>query len=570
MTSLTVKDPEAEVAPEGLAAELTATRAALRTAEELTALLVETLPQGIVFQDADGRIVSVNPAAERILGKSRATLAGQTSRDLEGAAHRPDGSPFPGSEHPASVALRTGREVRGVIMGVFNPREGARRWIDVMAVPLFREGDSAPFRVYTSFEDVTERRRAEDALRQRVEEQGRLLEARERAETALREADRRKTEFLALLSHELRNPLAPIRNAIALLGRAPPSDPTAARAVEVLDRQTAHLARIVDDLLDLTRITSGKIVLQPRRVELGELVRRACDDLRSLLDRAGVSLRVSTPPAPAWAEADPTRVLQVMGNLLQNAAKFTPPGGRVEVELRAGLAPETGGPAHEVTVRDTGVGVEAEMLPRLFQPFEQAARTRGSSLGGMGLGLALVKSLVTLHGGTVRAASEGAGRGTEIAVSLPAAGPEGVAAPARPPAAEQPQARAGRRSSPLSIVVVEDNADAAETLAELLRLDGHEVRLCATGREGVAAVAELRPDALICDVGLPDLNGHEVARTVCAELGERRPFAIALTGYAQPSDQALALAAGFDAHLPKPPPLEELERLLVKASARRR
>jgi PAS domain S-box-containing protein len=369
-----------------------------------------------------------------------------------------------------------------------------------------------------------------------------------KAEAALVEEDRRKSEFLGVLSHELRNPLAPIRNSIHVLERAAPGSEQATRAKEVVRRQTEHLTRLVDDLLDITRISRGKVALERARVDLRDVVRRTTDDLLSVFAKAGVELHVDYGTlGPVWIDADATRIAQVVGNLLQNSVKFTPTGGSVAVSV----AGEEG--RAEVRVRDDGIGMDPATVERMFEPFAQADQSLARTQGGLGLGLALVKGVIELHGGTVEARSEGLGRGAEFVVQLPL-----VPAPA---AAKAPVATE-QRGSALSILIVEDNEDAAATLADLLVMGGNEVNTVCTGSAGVSAIAASPPDVLICDIGLPDMDGYDVIRAVRVQQPGRRVFAIALTGYAQPQDREAALAAGFDAHLPKPPPLEELEALI--------
>jgi PAS domain S-box-containing protein len=376
---------------------------------------------------------------------------------------------------------------------------------------------------------------------------------RRRAEEALRDTDRRKTEFLAFLSHELRNPLGPIRNSVVLLDKAPPDGAVARRAREVLQRQTKQLERLVDDLLDISRIAHGKLEVRLARADLRELVRRAYADARALFDQRDVELLLAEPPEPLWVEADAARFAQMLGNLLNNALKFTPPRGRVEV--RAARQ----GASCEVSVRDNGIGLEAAELERIFDPFVQAERNRGGH-GGLGIGLALVRELAAKHGGSVRAASGGLGAGAEFTLRLPLAQgtPEDASA-----------LRARSAVERLAILVIEDDEDAAATLADLLGLTGHRVRVERTGAAGIAAAAGERFDVLLCDVGLPDVSGHEVIRSIRASPGGADVVAVALTGYAQPHDRAAALAAGFDAHLPKPPPLDLLEGLLADAARAR-
>ena len=369
---------------------------------------------------------------------------------------------------------------------------------------------------------------------------------RARAEAALRDEARRKDEFLAVLSHELRNPLAPIRNSVYVLARSAPGSSQALRAMEVLRRQTEHVTRLVDDLLDVTRISRGKIELRRARVDLRAVVRRTGEDLGCLFAEAGVALRVEQPARPAWVEADRTRVAQVLANLLQNAAKFTPRGRAVAVsiEVREGSA--------LLRVRDEGVGIEPSQLGRMFEPFTQADQGIARSKGGLGLGLALVKALVELHGGTVSARSEGAGRGAEFTVALPCC----------PEIGAERERAVSRPGAPLDVLVVEDNADSAETLADLLTILGHRVRVATDGRSGLALARALRPQVVLCDIGLPDLDGYEVARAIRADEGLRGTRLVALTGYALPEDRQRAVDAGFDAHAAKPVEPDDLARLV--------
>jgi signal transduction histidine kinase/ActR/RegA family two-component response regulator len=375
-------------------------------------------------------------------------------------------------------------------------------------------------------------------------------ELREYAE-ALRDADRRKDDFLAMLAHELRNPLAPIRNSAFIIRRAPEPE-KATRALDVLDRQINHLARLVDDLLDVSRIQRGKVTLQRTLVDLGEATSKTVDDFRSVFASVGVELELDVPTAPVRMEGDETRLSQIVGNLLQNAAKFTPRGGRVIVTLR------TVAERARLTVRDTGVGIDPEIQQRLFHPFEQADRTLARTTGGLGLGLSLVKGLVTLHGGTVEARSEGPGRGAEFIVELPVL----------PEVVERAPLRAVR-STParrLRILVIEDNPDTAETLRDSLELDGHTVEIAADGEEGVAKALAFGPDAVLCDIGLPGKDGYEVARAIRRESKRTRPLLVAVTGYAALEDVKRAAEAGFDHHVAKPADLEEVRQLLAQAS----
>jgi PAS domain S-box-containing protein len=378
---------------------------------------------------------------------------------------------------------------------------------------------------------------------------------RKHGEQALVTADRRKDQFLALLSHELRNPLAPMWNALSLLDRTDPAGDGARRARAVLHRQLAHLSRLVDDLLDLTRISRGKIQLRRAPLSLTEVVRRAADDHRSLFSESGVALDVRLPQAPVPVSADATRLTQAVGNLLQNAAKFTPRGGHVLLELTTREKDAL------LRVRDTGVGMDAEMLARLFEPFAQAEASLERSRGGLGLGLALVRRLVELHGGQVYAHSDGPGAGAEFVIRLPAVAPAPEPAPP-PPLAPVP---AHRR-----VLVVDDNVDAAETLHDLLTLAGHEVAVAHDGEAAVERARAIRPEVVFCDIGLPKLDGYGVARAIRADPAARSAYLVALTGYALPDDLRRAAEAGFDEHLAKPPPLAAIEAAVARAPAQGR
>jgi PAS domain S-box-containing protein len=375
---------------------------------------------------------------------------------------------------------------------------------------------------------------------------------RKHGEQALVAADRRKDQFLALLSHELRNPLAPMSNALAVLERTDPAGEAARRARGVLRRQLAHLSRLVDDLLDLTRISRGKIQLRRAPLSLTDVVRRAADDHRSLFSESGVALDVRLPESPVPVSGDATRLAQIVGNLLQNAAKFTPRDGHVLLELTTREKDAL------LRVRDTGIGMDAEMLARLFEPFAQAEASLDRSRGGLGLGLALVRRLVELHGGQVYAHSEGPGAGAEFVIRLPVAADAAERAPAPPPAA----APAHRR-----VLVVDDNVDAAETLRDLLDLAGHEVAVAHDGEAAVERARALRPEIVFCDIGLPKLDGYGVARAIRADPGVRGAYLVALTGYALPDDLRRAVEAGFDEHLAKPPPLAAIEAAVARAPA---
>ena len=362
------------------------------------------------------------------------------------------------------------------------------------------------------------------------------LLAREHAARADAEAaSRGKDELLAMLGHELRNPLSAISNAVHVLSAPAASEDARLRARDIITRQNAHLAHLVDDLLDVARVTSGKIALARRPLELAQAVRQSVATLTASGRTAEHELRLDLEPV--WGNVDGTRFEQIVTNLVGNALRFTPAGGYVEISLRARSGEAV------LSVRDSGVGIAPDMLPRVFDLFVQGERAADRGGGGLGLGLALVRRIAELHGGGVEARSEGSGRGSEFSVRLPAIPAPPVPGPRHGPAEHD--------GAPRRILVVEDNEDSREMLRYLLTLDGHEVHEAADGPAGLAAALHLRPDIAFVDVGLPGLDGYEIARRVRAETGSRIRL-VALTGYGQPEDRRLSLEAGFDAHIVKP------------------
>jgi PAS domain S-box-containing protein len=373
------------------------------------------------------------------------------------------------------------------------------------------------------------------------------ITARKRAEQALRESDRRKNEFLALLSHELRNPLAPICNSLYVLERANPGSDQARRAEAIIRRQTAQLTRLIDDLLDITRVSRDKVQLRCCSIDLNAVVGHAVEDHRSLFEDKGITLETTLAAEPLSIDGDEVRLAQVVGNLLFNAVKFTPKGGRIFVTT------SKVGDLARLRVVDNGVGIEPAMLGQLFQPFMQADTTLDRNTGGLGLGLALVKGLVELHGGRVEVRSDGPQKGAEFLVDLPL----GASANARASNASTAVASASRR-----VLVIEDNVDAAESLREALEFGEHVVEVAYSGPEGLRKARDFEPEVVLCDIGLPSMNGFEVARAFRADERFARVFLVALSGYALPDDLRRAAEAGFQQHLAKPPSLEQLERLL--------
>jgi PAS domain S-box-containing protein len=423
--------------------------------------------------------------------------------------------------------------------------DGEVRWMHARGKVHF-SGAGEPERMIGIHVDVTELKRAEEGLRQAH------AELRD-TNAKLEEADRRKNEFLAMLSHELRNPLAPIRNSLYVLDRAEPDCEQARRAKAVIERQVQQMTRLVSDLLDVSRISCGKIELQRTRVDLRDVVGSALEDHRSVFQDRSIEVRSELPAEEVWVDGDAARLGQALGNLLHNAVKFSHRGGTVSVCLRQR------GQLAELAVRDSGVGIAPDMLVRVFQPFTQADMALDRSAGGLGLGLALVKGLVELHGGRVEAHSEGAEKGSVFTALLPTAA---APAPAAPPELEPVKAHARR------VLVIEDNVDAAESLKEVLEIEDHEVAVAFNGPEGLEAARDFEPDIVLCDIGLPGMDGYDVARAFRADVQLRDIALVALTGYALAEDQKRAADAGFDRHLAKPPDFRSLEQVLAELPAR--
>ncbi|MFO1431875.1 MAG: ATP-binding protein [Candidatus Competibacteraceae bacterium] len=378
------------------------------------------------------------------------------------------------------------------------------------------------------------------------------ITAHKQAEQALQEADRRKDEFLAMLAHELRNPLAPIRNAVEVLKRLDFPNPKLQWVRDVIDRQVSHVVRLVDDLLDISRIIRGKIMLQKAPVELAIIVNQAVESVHSLIESQQHRLEVSLPTLPVRLEGDSVRLTQILSNLLNNAAKYTPQGGHIQLEA------EVEGNTLVLRVRDNGAGIPDTLLPYVFDLFTQAERTLDRSQGGLGIGLTLVRHLVELHGGRIEAKSAGSGQGAEFTVYLP-----GVLESASDATAETDAETALKAETGARILVVDDNVDVAESMAVLLELEGHQVRTVYTAHAALEAARTFRPDVVLLDIGLPGMDGYEVARRLRASPATRHVLLIALTGYGREEDRARSKAAGFDRHLVKPVEPEALNALIA-------
>jgi PAS domain S-box-containing protein len=505
---------------------------ALRASESRLTGIIGSAMDAIITIDAEQRITVFNAAAEQMFCCPAADALGHPIDrfvpERFRAVHREHVRAFGQTRTTSRSMASPGTLVARRATGEEFPIEAAISQVEAAGQKLYT----------VILRDITQRTRLEEELRQQAVE--------------LARADRRKDEFLAMLAHELRNPLTPIQNALELMRRCGSDAPTVERTRSVVERQVGHLARLIDDLLDVSRITRGKIWLRYEWVDLARLVRELIEDARGTLEAAGLTLTLELPQAPIPVWGDPTRLAQVVGNLLQNAVKFTDRGG--EVIVRA--TPDPARYQAVVTICDTGIGVAPEVLPYLFQPFVQADCSLDRSRGGLGLGLALVKGLVEMHGGDVCAQSDGPGCGAEFSVLLPLACAEGPAAPGMP-SEERPANR------PCRVLVVEDNRDAAETLRDLLELSGHEVAVAYSGPAGVATAREFWPEVVLCDLGLPGMDGYAVATELRRDTATASARLIAISGYGQEEDRLRARAAGFDEHLTKPIDLGELDRLMT-------
>jgi PAS domain S-box-containing protein len=497
------------------------------------AAIVDSSADAVVGKTLDGTVTSWNAGAERLYGYRADEVVGK-SISLLIPSDRPD-------ELPEILRRLRAGERTEPYETVRRRKDGGLVEVSVSVSPI-RDPAGRVIGASAIARDIAAQKRQREELRGRAE--------------ALAEADRRKDEFLHVLAHELRNPLAPLFNGLEILRLAGCEREPREQAAQMMERQVRHLTRLVDDLLDVARISRGKVRLRRERLDLARLVRTAAEDHRPTLERAGLALAVTVPETPVWVNADGTRLAQAVSNLLDNAAKFTGGGGDVRVTVEA----DRPGRRAEVHVVDTGQGIEPDMLSRLFQPFSQGDRSLHRAPGGLGLGLALVKGLTELHGGEVAARSAGPGRGAEFVIGLPLE--QEPAALAGPPTAPRPG------GGPLRVLVVEDNRDAAETLRVLLGLLGHDVEVVHSGPEGVEAARRRPPEVVLCDIGLPGLDGYGVARALRQEPATAGARLIAVTGYGSDEDRRRSREAGFDLHLTKPVDPADLQPLLTRPAPR--
>jgi len=493
----------------------------LRQSEERFRLLIEAVNDYAIFMlDTQGRVASWNAGAERIKGYRADEIIGEHFRIFytEDARAR---------RWPEEELRRAREQGRFEDEGPRLRKDGTIFWANVVITPVYdHRGVLRGFAKITR--DMSEKKRVE----------------------ALESADRQTQEFLAVLAHELRNPLAPIANALTLLARKPTTDPAELWVREVLARQTAQLGRLVEDLLDVSRITRSALVLDRKPADVRPIVRHAADASKQWFDQRQQTFLMSLPEERLVAEVDEVRLGQIVQNLLHNAAKYTPEGGRIEL----GVSREGG--EIVIRVRDNGIGMTPEMLSSAFELFKQAQQGLDRAQGGLGVGLTLVQRLVRMHGGTVQARSNGVGHGSEFIVRLP---PRTEPAIVRPVADGSSSSAGGARRR---ILVVDDNRDAAQALRLLLEGDGHEVQVAADGPSGLALARQFRPDVALLDIGLPGMNGYELARRMREERSLEGTLLIAVTGYGQMHDRARASACGFHHHLVKPVEFGALQRLL--------
>jgi PAS domain S-box-containing protein len=507
----------------------------LKASEARKTSILESALDAIITMDHEGKILEFNPAAEKTFGYPRAEVIG---RDLAELGILPERRAREGDTPASPLAMGQGLVLGKRLEMPAMRADGSEFPIElsVSQIPM----DGPP--LFTGYlRDITERKRLERELEARIEE--------------LAKADQAKDHFLAVLAHELRNPLGAISNALQLLKRRENGDLRLAGPHEIIERQLQHQSHMLDDLLNVSRIARGKITLYPVRLDLVRLVRDVVEDHRHEVEAARLTLGVRLPETPVWMQGDPTRLAQVFGNLLTNATKFTDAGGAVKVQL--GVE----GDRAIAILQDTGIGIEPELLPRIFESFSQAERSLHRSRGGLGLGLALVRGLVELHGGSVAVESEGIGKGTQIRLLLP------LTADA---AAPDPQHRLlPALTGPMRIMVVEDNQDAAATLGELLELSGCRVALAHDGITAVDLAEAFQPEVVLCDLGLPGMDGYQLARELRRRAATARARLIAVSGYGMDEDRRRSAEAGFDLHLTKPLNFDELGRLLEVGAANR-
>ena len=510
---------------------------ALRASEGKLRAVIEEAPLAIALTGPSGEILLRNPRFDQLWGRPAHVTTAPTYSDVYEGYHL-DGRRIASEEGPGARAVLYGETIENEVYEIVQA-SGRRIACWFGAAPL-RDTAGAIVGAVVVFRDVTDERRTAEALRQ--------------ANASLAEADRRKDEFIAVLSHELRNPLAPIRYALPLLADEP-LDERGRRATAVIERQVAQVVRMVDDLLDVSRITTGKIELRRDLFTLGSIVSMAVEAASPAIAAARHSLDIAVPDDPIWLHVDPARISQAMTNLLNNSAKYTPQGGRIRLEAAADEATVT------IRVIDNGIGLDREALATVFDMFRQGGDRNGSQ-GGLGIGLTLAKQLVEMHGGTVEAHSAGAGSGAEFAIRLPLA-------VGKAPSTEQQPRPAGHESrGRVKVLVIDDNVDLVDMLSMVVEGAGHHVRKAFDGRSGISAALEYQPDLILLDLGMPDLNGTEVVKELRGHREVAGARIVALTGWGQAEDRQRTADAGFDDHLTKPADPGTIQRILEEVAVR--
>ena len=524
--------PAAAVEPRALIAAIE-TLLRVRVTEKKFQGFLEAAPDAVVIASPDGKIDQINAQTERLFGYGRAELIGQPVEMLMPERYRRRHA-----EHRAAYVAKPSTRPMGTGVELYGLRKNGEEFpVEISLSPLPTEEGVL---VASIIRDISAHQQLEAELR--------------RGKKELEQAHRQKDEFLAMLAHELRNPLAPIPNAVQVLQDFSPADVDLQWARDVIERQVQHLTRMVDDLLDVSRINRGKIDLQKERIKLAQVVADAVEIARPHIEARRHKLTVSHPPEPLWLEADPTRLAQVVANLLNNAAKYTEKGGHIW------LTAEREGEAAVVRVRDTGMGIAPEKLPQVFELFTQLDRSLDRSQGGLGIGLTLARRLVEMHGGSIHGLSDGPGQGSEFVIRLPALGQikEGTGS-------REPVGPAAAASSPRRILIADDNEDFAESCARLLRRrGGHEVKVVYDGLAALEAAQSFRPEVAFLDIGLPGMDGYKLAQRLRQLPGLEGVLLVALTGYGQEEDRRHALMVGFDEHLTKPVRFDTLQRLVAE------
>ncbi|MGZ8152735.1 MAG: hybrid sensor histidine kinase/response regulator, partial [Methylovulum sp.] len=489
--------------------------------------IIDTVPNMIFVKDREGRFLLCNEALALCYGARPESLIGLTDGDFNSNTDEVT------QLNQDDMDVITSCKPKRIPEEKVTHADGSVHWYNTVKIPLI-DYDNSCNKLIGVAADITERKRAEEVLRL---------------------VDRRKDEFLAMLAHELRNPLAPIRNAVQLLKMQSASDPRLTWSLSVIDRQVTHMAQLLDDLLDVARIMQNKITLKIEPFELADIINNAIETSKHLIDSRGQELIISQTTSPLWLKGDRVRLEQVLSNLLNNAAKYTSEGGKITLSVLRD------GSDIVIEVRDTGIGISPDILPGIFELFAQADNSLAHSQGGLGIGLTLVRQLVESHGGTVSAASAGIGQGSSFTVRLPAL-------PMEFSAAEPVLIEATAPMPKLRILVVDDYVDVVESMKMLLQLDGHEIETADCGMKALELAQTFCPQVVLLDIGLPDLDGYEVAKRLRMLPETRDALLIALTGYGQPEDREHSQSVGFNHHLLKPIDFETLFALLRPPSNR--